>query len=107
VATAGQLPPAIQSRFIDGFSQAARSGLQVGRGQTGASLPVGLPPQLAGRIQQLIHDVFVNGYVAALRPTVAVAVVVLAVASLSCILLVNRRQAPNQVAAPTDVAAVA
>jgi EmrB/QacA subfamily drug resistance transporter len=107
VATAGQLPPAIQSRFIDGFSQAARSGLQVGRGQTGASLPAGLPPQLAGRIQQLIHDVFVNGYVAALRPTVAVAVVVLAVASLSCILLVNRRQAPNQVAAPTDVAAVA
>jgi EmrB/QacA subfamily drug resistance transporter len=107
VATAGQLPPAIQGRFIDGFSQAARSGLQVGRGQTGASLPAGLPPQLAGRIQQLIHDVFVNGYVAALRPTVAVAVVVLAVASLSCILLVNRRQAPNQVAAPTDVAAVA
>jgi EmrB/QacA subfamily drug resistance transporter len=107
VASAGQLPPAIQGRFIDGFSQAARSGFQVGRGQTGAAVPAGVPPQLAGRLQQLIHDVFVNGYVAALRPTVAVAVVVLALASLSCLLLINRRRASNEVAAPTDVAAVA
>jgi len=107
VASASQLPPAFQGRFIDGFSQAARSGLQVGRGQTGASLPAGIPAQLAGRIQQLIHDVFVNGYVAALRPTVGVAVVVLAVASLSCILLINRRRVSNEVSAPVDAAAVA
>src|SRR2546427_1058749 len=107
VASASQLPPAFQGRFIDGFTQAARSGLQVGRGQTGASLPAGIPAQLAGRIQQLIHDVFVNGYVAALRPTVGVAVVVLAVASLSCIWLVNRRRVSSEVSAPVDAAAVA
>jgi len=107
VASASQLPPAFQGRFIDGFAQAARSGLQVGRGQTGASLPAGIPAQLAGRIQQLIHDVFVNGYVAALRPTVGVAVVVLAVASLSCIWLINRRRVSNEVSAPVDAVAAA
>jgi hypothetical protein len=104
VASAGQLPSAVRGRFIDGFSQAARTGLQVGRGQTGASVPTGIPAQLAGRIQQMIHEVFVNGYVAALRPTVAMAVVVLAVASASCILLINRRRASNEVAAPADAA---
>jgi len=107
VASASHLPPAFQGRFIDGFTQAARSGLQVGRGQTGASLPAGIPAQLAGQIQQLIHDVFVNGYVAALRPTVGVAVVVLAVASLSCILLINRRRVSSEVSAPVEAAAVA
>jgi hypothetical protein len=51
--------------------------------------------------------VFVNGYVAALRPTVGVAVVVLAVASLSCILLINRRRVSNEVVAHADAAAIA
>jgi EmrB/QacA subfamily drug resistance transporter len=107
VASAGQLPPAVQGRFIDGFTQAARTGLQVGRGQTGASLPAGIPAQLAGKIQQLIHEVFVNGYVAALRPTVAVAVVVLVVASVSCVFVINRRRLPREAAAPADIAVVA
>jgi len=91
VAAATQLPAAYRGQFVDGFAQAAKSGLQVGRGQTGASLPQGLPAQGAGRVQQLIHDVFVSGYVTALRPTVALAVVVLGVAALSCVLVVNRR----------------
>jgi EmrB/QacA subfamily drug resistance transporter len=107
VAAAGQLPPAVQARFIDGFNQAARSGLQVGRGQTGASLPAGIPAQLAGKLQQLIHEVFVNGYIAAQRPTVAVAVVVLAAASISCLLVINRRQVSNEASAPADMAVVA
>lgn len=107
VASANQLPPAFQARFVDGFAQAAKSGLQVGRGQTGASLPTGLPAQVAARIGQLIHDVFVNGYVAAMRPTVAVAIGVLAVASLSCLLVVNRRRAAGETAARAAEIAVA
>jgi len=104
VAAAAQLPPAFQGRFVDGFAQAARSGLQVGRGQTGAQLPTGLPAQVAGRIAHLIHDVFVNGYVAAMRPTVGVAVAALAVASLSCLLVINRPRATEEHAAPAEVA---
>ena len=104
VAAAPQLPPQFQARFIDGFSQAARSGLQVGRGQTGASLPAGIPAQFAARVGQLIHDVFVSGYITAMRPTVAVSVGVLAVASLSCLLVVNRRRTAGRVAPAAEVA---
>jgi EmrB/QacA subfamily drug resistance transporter len=107
VATASQLPAPYQSRFIDGFTQAAKSGLQVGRGQNGASLPAGLPSQVAARVGQLIHDVFVNGYILAMRPTVAVAVAVLAVASLSCLLIINRRSAATNVAPTASEIAVA
>ena len=104
---AAKLPPSFRAPFIDGFAQAAKSGLQVGRGQTGASLPTNLPPAIVGTVQRLVHDVFVNGYVTAMRPTVGVAVAVLAVASLTCLLVINRRHALDEAAAPADVAVVA
>src|SRR5205823_8567537 len=81
VTAATRLPVAFQQPFVSGFAQAAKSGLQVGRGQTGAPLPANLPPAVVGTVERLVHDVFVNGYVMAMRPTVAVAVVVLAVAT--------------------------
>ena len=104
VTAATHLPAAFQQPFVNGFAQAAKSGLQVGRGQTGAPLPANLPPAIVRTVERLVHDVFVNGYVLAMRPTVAVAVVVLAVASLSCLLVINRRQVPDEAAAPIDVA---
>jgi EmrB/QacA subfamily drug resistance transporter len=107
VTAAAKLPPAFQQRFVDGFAQAAKSGLQVGRGQTGASLPGNLPAAVVGTVQRLVHDVFVNGYVTAMRPTVAMAVAVLAIASVSCLLVLNRRRVSDDVAAPVDVALVA
>ncbi len=51
-----------------------------------------------------IHDVFVSGYVTALRPTVAVAVVVLSVASLSCVLVINRRRGVAEPATLEEIA---
>src|SRR5229473_2000657 len=104
VTAAAQLPPALQGQFVAGFDNAAKSGLQVGRGQTGASLPANVPASLVGTIQDVVHHVFVNGYVIAMRPTVAVAVAVLAVASVSCVLVLNRRQVPDEARAPVDVA---
>jgi EmrB/QacA subfamily drug resistance transporter len=92
VTASAQLPPAARSGFVDGFAQAARAGFQVGRGQNGgAQLPAGIPDQLRQQLLALVHDIFVNGYVAALRPTVLVAVAVLAAASLSCLLVAGRR----------------
>src|SRR5205807_8957525 len=43
LADAGLLPAAARPRFIAGFAQATRSGLQVGRGQSVASPPRGAP----------------------------------------------------------------
>jgi hypothetical protein len=106
VTAATHLPPAFRAPFIDGFAQAAKSGLQVGRGQTGASLPANLPAAVVATVERLVHDVFVNGYVIAMRPTVGVAVAVLAVASLTCLLVINRRRVLDEAAAPADVALV-
>jgi EmrB/QacA subfamily drug resistance transporter len=106
VTAATHLPPAFRAPFIDGFAQAAKSGLQVGRGQTGASLPANLPATVVATVERLVHDVFVNGYVIAMRPTVGVAVAVLAVASLTCLLVINRRRVLDEAAAPADVALV-
>jgi len=93
-AASAQLPEQLKSGFVDGFARAARSGLQVGRGQDGgAQLPAALSAQVRQQLLDLVHSAFANGYLAAMRPTVMVAVAVLMVAALSCLLVV-RRPAP-------------
>ena len=88
------LPASFRQQFVNAFDGVAKSGFQVGRGQTGgAQLPAGISPQAAAQLQQLFHDVFVNAYVDAMRPTIAVAITFLFVASVSCWFVVRRRRA--------------
>jgi EmrB/QacA subfamily drug resistance transporter len=86
VQRSAQLPEAFRSRFVDGFSQAAKHGFEVGRGQTGGSLqlPAGVPSSVVHQLQQLAHDVFTNAFVIAMRPTLALPIAVLVVVALSC-----------------------
>jgi hypothetical protein len=58
----------------------------------------GLPPQVAGEIARIAHEVFAYAFIDAMRPTLLVPVIALAVAALSC-LAVKRRK--RQQAAPT------
>jgi len=91
VADSAQLLSAARAGFVKGVDSAAKGGLQVGRGQSGGfHLPAGLPPQVAHQMQQLVHDVFVNGYATAMRPTLAVAVAAVVLGALTCILIVRR-----------------
>src|SRR2546428_11223297 len=93
-----QLPPAFQSQFVNGFSNAAKTGFQVGRGQTGGiKLPANVPAQVATQLQHLVHDVFTQGYILAMRPTIGVGVAILALAALSCLLVSNKKFAAQQV----------
>lgn len=93
LTAASQLPPQIRQGFINGFAGVARNGLEVGRGQSGgAQLPVGLPPQAVQLVQRLAHEVFVNAYTTAMRPTLAVAVAGLLIGALSCGLIARRAQ---------------
>jgi EmrB/QacA subfamily drug resistance transporter len=107
VAAAPQLPPSYRDRFVDTFSQAGRSGLDVGAGQTGGRLPADLPAVAAQQIQQLAHDVFVSGFVAAMRPTLAVPVALLFLGSLSCLAIQRRKKAAEQAQASEDYAVAA
>jgi MFS family permease len=90
------LPAAARSAFVGGFSHATRSGLQVGRGQSAADLPHGIPAPLIPRLHRLSHDVFTHGYITAMRPTLAVSVAILLAAAAACLLL-RRRVAPDAV----------
>jgi MFS family permease len=84
IGYASQLPDPFRARFVDGFSQAASRGLEVGRGQTGGSLqlPAGIPAQVVQQLQRLAHAVFTQSFVDAMRPSMALGIVVVVVAAV-------------------------
>jgi hypothetical protein len=93
VAYSNQVPQGFRQRFIDGFTNAGKSGLEVGRGETGAQLPPNTPHQVALQLQQVFHDVFTNAFVDAMRPTLIVPVGVLLLGAVTCLLIQRRKQA--------------
>ncbi len=101
-----QLSPRLRPDFVAAFAHVSKSGFKVGRGQSGgAGLPPGMPAQLADQLNRLAHEVFLHGYVAAMRPTLIVSVAVVAVAAVSCAAIKRRApQAPNALG-PTVTAA--
>ena len=92
VSFATQLPAQAQAPFVDGFSKAAKSGLEVGRGQSGTNLalPAGIPAQVAQQIQQVAHAVFIQAFVDAMRPTMALAIAVILLAAIGALWARNR-----------------
>jgi EmrB/QacA subfamily drug resistance transporter len=98
LADARALPAPARRPFVAGFAAAARSGLQVGRGQVTAHIPAGTPAALIPRLNFLVHDVFTRAYIAAIHPTLAVPAAVLLVGALACLLL-SRQPAATGTAA--------
>jgi EmrB/QacA subfamily drug resistance transporter len=78
------LPEPARAPFIDGFSNAAKQGFQVGAGQSGTALqlPPGIPADLAAQITQIAHAVFTHAFVDAMRPAMALALAVVFVGAL-------------------------
>ncbi len=93
VAHAGEVPAAFRDRFIAIFSSVSSNGFQIGPNQTGASLPSGLPPAVAAQLSRIAHDVFVSAYIDAMKSTLVVPVIFLALTALTT-LLIKRRQRP-------------
>lgn len=89
-AAARTLPATARAPFTASFGGAARGGLQVGRGQAAAHVPAGTPAGLIPRLQQLTADVFGHGYIAAMRPALAVSVALLLAGAAACLLLRGR-----------------
>ena len=106
VQRSAELPAPFRAAFVDGFSGAARKGLEVGAGQSGSSLqlPAGLPAQVVELVQRLAHDVFVNAFVTAMRPTLLRPIAVVLLAAMSCLAVRNRPLRAAEEAAPTEAA---
>ncbi len=93
---AGSLPASIRGQFVNGFRQAASSGLQVGVGETGRPLPAGVHGALAAQVRRVTGEVFSHGFVTALRPSLLLPAGILVLGALTTLLI--GRQAT---AAPT------
>jgi EmrB/QacA subfamily drug resistance transporter len=96
VSHASALPAAFRDQFIAAFSSVASSGFQIGTGENGATLPAGLPPAVAQQLTSLAHDVFVSGYIDALKQTLVLPIVVLALTAFSALLIKRRARQPAQ-----------
>jgi EmrB/QacA subfamily drug resistance transporter len=82
VARSAQLPAEQRARFVDGFSHAARNGFEVGAGQTGAGLQLsGVPANVVQMLQDAAHFVFTHAFVDAMRPTLVLPMVIIAIAA--------------------------
>ena len=93
-ARAGALPPQVRSRFVTQIHNSANNGIQVGAGQNGGSthqIP-GAPPGLVAEIARIAHEVFTFAYVTAMRQTMILPIVLLAIGALSCLAIKGRRQ---------------
>jgi EmrB/QacA subfamily drug resistance transporter len=96
VSHASALPAAYRDQFVKAFSSVAANGFQIGTGQNGASLPSGLPPAVAAQLTSLAHQVFVSGYIDALKQTLVLPIAVLVLTAFSA-LLIKRRARPIEV----------
>ena len=109
VSHASALPLAFRAQFVKAFSSVAANGFEIGTGQNGATLPSGLPPAVTHQIAALAHDVFVSGYIDAMKPTLVLPIGVLFFTALTT-LLIKRRQRPAVTKgenAPEELAAAA
>jgi EmrB/QacA subfamily drug resistance transporter len=101
-ARTGALPPQVRSRFVTQIHNSANSGIQVGAGQNGGSthqIP-GAPPGLVAEISRIAHEIFTSAYVTAMRQTLIMPIILLAIGAISCLALKNGR--PAREAAPQE-----
>lgn len=87
VDAARELPAAARGPFVEGFEGAAEGGLQVSAGQDGIdiALPPGVPEEVVRKIGEMAHDVFVRGYVEAMKPTLIVPIASVLCGALLCL----------------------
>jgi EmrB/QacA subfamily drug resistance transporter len=87
------LPGPVRARLVAGFRDAAKNGLQVGAGQSGAAVkaPPGTPPELLHRIEEIGGYIFSHGFVTAMRWTAVMPIAIMLVSAASCF-AIRRRQ---------------
>jgi EmrB/QacA subfamily drug resistance transporter len=92
------LPAQARAPFVNGFRQAATSGL-IG-GAPASSAPAGTSPGLAAQLNRLGAEVFSQGYVHAMRWTMVLPIAVVVLAAASCLLLRSKAADRGTAAVP-------
>lgn len=90
------LPANVRGKFIAGFSHASSGGFQVGRGQTGAHLPAGMPPAVAQHLQVLARQVFDHAFLNAMKPSLVVPVGLMMLGAIAALFMEGKRRATAQ-----------
>jgi EmrB/QacA subfamily drug resistance transporter len=99
------LPPSVRGKFVSEMDRSAQGGIQVGAGQSGGSthLAHGLPAQVVAEITRIAHDVFTFAFVTAMRQTMLMPIILLAIGALSCLAI---KEPKRTATAPTEEAVV-
>ena len=100
------LPPQVRGRFVSETDSSAKSGIQVGAGQSGGSthLAKGIPAQVVAEITRIAHDVFTFAFVTAMRQTLLMPIILLAVGALSCLAIKEPKRTAARSAAAAEPA---
>jgi EmrB/QacA subfamily drug resistance transporter len=85
VERAEGLPPQFRDRFVDGFSNAAEGGLEVGGSQAAGGA------QLPQQVQQLAEEVFKSGFVEAMHPSLLIPTAIVLLAATSSFAVKHRK----------------
>ena len=107
VSHASALPAQFRDQFIAAFSNVSSKGFQIGAGETGAQLPANIPPAAAQQIAAIAHDVFVSGYIDAMKATFVLPIAFLAFTALTTLLIKGRARAVAPVEASKEEVRVA
>ncbi len=102
VSHASALPAQFRDQFIAAFSNVSSKGFQIGAGETGAQLPANIPPAAAQQIAAIAHDVFVSGYIDAMKATFVLPIAFLAFTALTTLLIKGRARAVAPVEASKE-----
>jgi EmrB/QacA subfamily drug resistance transporter len=93
-AAASSLPEPARAPFVDGFTQAASGGLQVGAGQAQAALPPDVPPAVVDQIAAAAQHTFAAAFTEAMDPVILVAVGVILAAAVAVLFVRGASSAP-------------
>jgi EmrB/QacA subfamily drug resistance transporter len=99
VSHASALPAAFRAQFINAFSNVSSKGFEIGAGESGASLPSGIPASVAQQVQAIAHEVFVSAYIDAMKAAFVVPIAFLAFTALTTLLI--RRRAGTEASRPS------
>jgi EmrB/QacA subfamily drug resistance transporter len=90
------LPAPLRDEFVHGFANAKGSSMDIGTGASGVPIPPDVPEQARQTIVDVATRTFHEAFTTAMKHSLTVPLIVLAVAVLSCLLVRRRRPAPER-----------